>query len=97
MVIASEPFDVGARLSPGGVSHAAGCFSEMGGVVVEVGEASFAEFDSIMEKHGVHRIEIGRTQAAPALDVDLAPGAIRVSGADLRDARRGRVAEILYG
>jgi phosphoribosylformylglycinamidine (FGAM) synthase-like enzyme len=97
MVIASGPFDVGARLSLGGVSKASTCFSEMGGVVVEVGEASWEELRALLDDHRVTWVEIGSTQAAPAMDAELADGSFSVSLADLRDAHTGQLAQVLYG
>jgi phosphoribosylformylglycinamidine synthase len=97
MVIASAPFDVGAALELGGVSGAAPCFSEMGGVVVEVSEASWTELQALLKGHGVGWIEVGRTQADARLDVQLQGGAFAVDAQELRDAHRGKLAEILYG
>jgi len=97
MVMASAPFDVGARLDLVRVSKAATCFAEMGGVVVEAGDASWSELAALLDRHGVCCLEIGRTQEEDRLDVELESGSF-VAGADeLRAAHRGRVAEILYG
>jgi phosphoribosylformylglycinamidine synthase len=96
MAIASAPFDVGARLDLG-VASAASCFSEMGGVVVEVADASWDEFSQVMQQHTVPVIEIGRTTDRAALDVHVADGSFQIGVDELRAAHAGRLAEILYG
>jgi phosphoribosylformylglycinamidine synthase len=97
MVIASQPFDVGAALALGRVSQAATCFSEMGGVVIEASEASWTELQALLKQHGVGWLEIGRTQADRRLDVELEGGSFGVEADELRAVHRGRLAEILYG
>jgi len=96
MVIASSPFDVGAKLELGSAS-AASCFSEMGGVVVEVGGASDDEFAALVKQHGVPFVDIGRTTEKASLSVEADGGSFAVSTDDLRTAHTGRLAEILYG
>jgi phosphoribosylformylglycinamidine synthase len=96
MVIASRPFEVGAHLELGDAS-AAHCFSEMGGIVVEVGEGSREEFAAVLESFSVPFVEIGRTAAAPALQVRAAHDSFTLSHDELRGAFVGRLAEILYG
>jgi phosphoribosylformylglycinamidine synthase len=96
MAIASHPFEVGARLDLGSAS-AASCFSEMGGVVVEVGEGSREEFTAVLAGHRVPFLEIGRTVEAPALHVTTKVGSFTVTTDELRAAHTGRLAEILYG
>ncbi len=93
MVIASSPFDVGAKLELGDAS-AARLFSEMGGVVAEISEGSWEEFSTLAEKHGVPVIEIGRTTAEAGLTLE---GDFTASMDSLRAAHQGRIAEILYG
>jgi phosphoribosylformylglycinamidine synthase len=96
MVIASAPFDVGARLDLRDAS-AAVCFSEMGGVVVEVGDDSWEEAAAVFKKHNVPMIAIGNTIADAALAASGAGGSFSVGISDLRAAHTGRLAEILYG
>ena len=100
MAIASAPFDVGASLDLSGVVSSASpaAFSEMGGVVVEVSEASWSELQTLLKNHGVEWIEIGRTVAADnGFDVALKDGRFDVSLEALRGAHAGKLAEILYG
>ncbi len=96
MALASSPFDVGAKLDLGDVSAAA-CFSEMGGIVVEVGDASGDELVALLKQYGVPFVEIGRTIDSAALNVDAAGGSFTIALDDLRAAHTGRLAEILYG
>jgi phosphoribosylformylglycinamidine synthase subunit PurL len=96
MVIASRPFDVGARLELGDASVAS-CFSEMGGIVVEVGDGSREELSALLKKHDVPSLEIGRTIADAALDVRAEKGSFTLGIEELRSAHTGRIAEILYG
>ncbi|HEU4930245.1 MAG TPA: phosphoribosylformylglycinamidine synthase subunit PurL [Candidatus Krumholzibacteria bacterium] len=93
MVIASSPFDVGAKIELTGASSPM-LFSEMGGVIAEVGEASWDEFAALATEHGVAVLEIGRTTAEAGLSL---AGEFTVSIDDLRAAHAGRIAEILYG
>jgi phosphoribosylformylglycinamidine synthase len=97
MAIASAPFDVGMKLSLGGVSKITACFSEMGGVLLEVSGASWGELEPLLETHRVPWIELGATHAAPGMDVDLANGSFTVTLAELRAAHTGKLAEVLYG
>ena len=96
MAIASDPFDVGAELKLGDVTKA-NCFSEMGGVVVEVGDGSWKEFAAVLEQHSVPHVEIGRTVETPTLQVDIKAASFTVTNHALRVAHTGRLAEILYG
>jgi hypothetical protein len=80
-----------------GNASAASCFSEMGGVVVEVGEGSREELSALLKKHGVPSLEIGQTIADAKLDVRAANESFNVGIEDLRSAHAGRLAEILYG
>jgi phosphoribosylformylglycinamidine synthase len=96
MAIASAPFDVGARLELGSASAPA-CFSEMSGIVVEVDEASWAEFAAVLSHHTVPYIEIGRTVDAPSFTVSAQEGSFTTTLDELRTAHTGRLAEILYG
>jgi phosphoribosylformylglycinamidine synthase len=96
MVLASSPFDVGATLELGSASAPA-CFSEMGGIVVEVGDASRDEFAAVLKQHGVPALEIGRTVEVASLTVEAAGGSFTVASDELRTAYTGRLAEILYG
>ena len=96
MAIASEPFDIGAALDLRGAGEAA-CFSEMGGVVAEVGEGSWDELRPLLEKHGVPFLELGRTVADAGITAVLADGTFAAGMDDLRTAHAGRLAEILYG
>jgi phosphoribosylformylglycinamidine synthase len=97
MAIASAPFDVGAKLALGGLSKTGACFAEMGGVMIEVGDASWRELQGLLESHRVPWIEIGATQQSPALDVDLASGSFSIPLVELRAAHTGTLAELLYG
>jgi phosphoribosylformylglycinamidine synthase len=97
MAMASAPFDVGLKLSLGGVTKTGTCFSEMGGVLVEVSEDSWSELKPLLENHGVSYMELGTTQEAPSLDVTLAEGGFSVSLASLRDVHTGKVSEVIYG
>jgi len=96
MAIASSPFEVGAQVDLGRAS-APNCFSEMGGVVVEVGDASWEEFAAVLAHHSVPFLEIGRTVEAPTFHVHTAGASFTVSTEELRGAHVGRLAEILYG
>ncbi len=96
MAIASAPFDVGASLDLGTASIAA-CFSEMSGIVVEVGDESWGELKSLLEHHGLPFVEIGRTIEAAALTVKAAGASFTLTNDELRAAHRGRLPEILYG
>ncbi len=96
MVIASSPFDVGAKLELGDASVAS-CFSEMGGIVVEVGEGSRDELTAVLARHNVPFLEIGRSVEARALHVSSKAGSFTTTHDELRAAHVGRLAEILYG
>jgi len=69
----------------------------MGGVVVEVGDASWEEFAAVLAHHSVPFLEIGRTVEAPTFHVHTAGASFTVSTEELRGAHVGRLAEILYG
>ena len=97
MAIATAPFDVGAKLSLGGVTKTSTCFAEMGGVVIEVSDESWDELAGVLAKHGVYHVELGRTQSEPALRVDLAEGSFSVALSELRVAHTGPLAGVLYG
>ena len=56
MAMASAPFDVGLKLALGGVTKTNACFAEMGGVLVEVGDASWSELRTLLEKHGAFQV-----------------------------------------
>ena len=100
MAIASAPFDVGASLDlSGAVSSASpAAFSEMGGIVVEVSEASWSELQTLLKDHDVDWIEIGNTVAADTgFEVALKDGGFNIPLEALRTAHAGKLAEILYG
>jgi phosphoribosylformylglycinamidine synthase len=97
MAMASAPFDVGLKLSLGGVTKTSTCFAEMGGVLVEVGDASWSELRTLLENHNLPFTEVGATQEAQELTVDLAEGSFTVALETLRDAHTGHVAEVIYG
>ncbi len=96
MAIASAPFEVGAKLELGDAS-AAKCFSEMGGIVVEVSDASWEECAAVLKQHSVPFLEIGRTAEAPELRVSTTAGSFTTTNDELRSVHAGRLAEILYG
>ncbi|HEU4365392.1 MAG TPA: phosphoribosylformylglycinamidine synthase subunit PurL [Candidatus Krumholzibacteria bacterium] len=96
MAIASEPFDIGASLDLRGAGEPA-CFSEMGGVVAEVGEGSWDELRPLLEKHGVPFLELGQTVADAGVTAVMADGTFGAAMDELRTAHAGRLAEILYG
>ena len=96
MVIASSPFDIGAHLELGHATPAQ-CFSEMGGIVVEVSDASRQELAAVLKQFSVPYIEIGRTVESPALHVGAQAGSLTINIDELRTAHAGRLAEILYG
>ena len=91
MVIASSPFDMGASLDLGDAS-APQLFSEMGGIVAEVSDASWDEFSALAAKHAVPVVQIGRTTEKAGLS-----GVVDIGMDELRAAHTGRIAEILYG
>src|SRR5262249_6018618 len=97
MAMASAPFDVGLKLALGGVTKTGTCFAEMGGVLVEVGDASWSELRTLLQHHNVPFTEIGATQERATFDVDLADGSFSVQLQTLRDAYTGNVATVLYG
>ena len=97
MAMASAPFDVGLKLSLGGVTKTNACFAEMGGVLVEVSDASWSELVTLLENHHIPWTEIGATQERATLDVDLAYGSFTIALQALRDAHAGNVAQVLYG
>jgi len=97
MAMASAPFDVGLKLALGGVTRTGTCFSEMGGVLIETGDASWSELRVLLENHSVPWTEVGVTQEAPELTVDLADGSFSVTLETLREKHTGNVATVLYG
>jgi phosphoribosylformylglycinamidine synthase len=97
MAMASAPFDVGLELSLGGVTKTNTCFAEMGGVLIEVGDASWSELRALLDNHSVPWTEIGVTREAPELTVDLADGSFNVTLDALREKHTGSVAAVLYG
>jgi phosphoribosylformylglycinamidine synthase len=100
MAIASAPFDVGASLDLSGTVSSASpaAFSEMGGIVVEVSEASWSELQTLLKNHEVDWVEIGSTAAAEnGFDVVLKDGRFDASLETLRATHTGNLAEILYG
>jgi phosphoribosylformylglycinamidine synthase len=97
MAMASEPFDVGLKLSLGGVTRTSTCFSEMGGVLVEVGDASWSELQTLFDNHSVPWIEIGATREKPEFEVEIADGSFSVTLEELRAAHAGNLATVLYG
>jgi phosphoribosylformylglycinamidine synthase len=97
MAMASAPFDVGLKLSLGGVTKTTTCFSEMGGVLVEVSDASWSELRTLLENHHVPWLEVGAAQAEPSFDVELANGSFSVPLETLRRTYVGKLAEVIYG
>jgi len=69
----------------------------MGGVIVEVGDASWGELQTLLEHHHVPFIEVGATQEAASMDVELADGSFSVTLDVLRDVHTGKLAEVIYG
>jgi phosphoribosylformylglycinamidine synthase len=102
MVMASAPFDVGARLSlgealAGGGDAARRLFSEYAGVLVEIDDNDWETFEKMLDAAGVAHATIGRASDDTALEVDLGGDSFRVGADELRGAHRGRIEEILYG
>lgn len=97
MAIASAPFDVGASVDLGAQATREMAFSEMGGVVVEVSDGSWGEFERILARHTLPLVEIGRTRADTGLDVTIGGETVAIGMDELRTAQRGRLAELLYG
>jgi len=97
MAMASAPFDIGLKLSLGGVTRMETCFSEMGGVLVEVSTSSWGEFETLLGHHHLPWVEVGVTQQRASFDVDLAMGSFGITLDALRNAHTGMLAGVLYG
>jgi hypothetical protein len=96
MAIATAPFDVGASVVLGSGITRPMCFSEMGGVVVEVSDDAWGGFEKVIARHAVPFVEIGRTKADAGLEATIAGDRFAIDLAELRVAHRGRLAEVLY-
>jgi len=96
MAIASEPFDVGAAIDLGD-ADVAGAFSEMSGIVVEVSEDAWEQFQKLARQHELPLLALGGTQDKTGLDLRVGGHHVSIALDELRRAHTGRLAQVLYG
>ena len=72
-------------------------FSEYGGIIVEVTEASYEGLLGMALNGGVPFYELGETTAATSMSVKIPEGEFEVSFEDAAEANKGNIEKIFYG